>query len=185
MRAAGYACLGLTVASMATVVGVPTFLAVRCHTHPEGTKAIATQTYNNIDIKCPLELRENGDVYGGTLPRRKMGHIFRNGTALDQDGLFKGKATENGELYLAYLGIDNIDSFINSTEGKPHSSDADLGVKATAVVDGKGDVYKDVSSCDKWGKNCVTNSKKMATIEQKSDNVTKVEKNAMGLFFIA
>jgi len=187
MRTGSAICLGLTAASLATIVGVPTALSVRCHTHPKGTKALADSAHNgdNAQMPCPYELHENGDVIGGILHREKKGSIFPNGTALDKDGFFMGEAKQNGALYLAYPGIDNIDAYINDTEGKNASDDAQLGIRAKGLVDGKGDVYKEVTNCNKWGKNCETNPKKQAHLTKKSDKATELEKNALGLFFLA
>lgn len=187
MRTGSAICLGITAASLATIVGVPTALSVRCHKQPEGTKATALDSHfvAKAEMPCPYVLQENGDVIGGILHRKKQGHIFPNGTALDKDGLFLGEARENGLLYRAHAGVDNIDAYINATEGKNASEDALLGIRAKGVVDARGDVYKDVTNCNKWGHNCVTNPKKQAHLSRKSEHASEREKNALGLFFLA
>jgi hypothetical protein len=187
MRTGSAICLGLTAASLATIVGVPTALSVRCHKQPEGTKATAKDSRNVFkgQIPCPYVLQENGDVIGGILHRKQRGHIFPNGTALDQDGLFLGEARENGALYRAFPGVDNIDAYIDAERGKNASQDALLGIRAKGLVDAKGDVYKDITNCDKWGNNCVTSPEKQAHLSKKSPKATEREKNALGLFFLA
>lgn len=191
MRTGSAICLGLTALGMATVVGVPTALAVRCHKHPDGTKALAqdSNAAANAEMPCPYELRENGDVIGGILYRNKQGHIFPNGTVLDDDGFFKGVAKEDGSIFLAYPGIDNIDSFLNANDCSNSSSDGSIGVRATGVVDANGDVWRNTDATYKNGKwstsNDHTNPKKVAHLDSKSDKTTKLEKNAMGIFFLA
>lgn len=184
MRTDGAICLGVTAASIATIVGVPTYLVTNCHKEPEGTKATAKSNTFTPDIKCPYTLLKNGDVIGGTLPREKKGHIFPNGTVLDKDGLFKGEAKGDNSIFLAYPGLNNIDAYINSSE----SGDGALGVRATGLVDGNRDVWRNTDTYRKSGKNRYTNEhsspKKVGHISPKSDKTTTKEKNGLGIFLL-